>query len=66
MQSFTRSVQILGFLAVLAAGCADEGCPVGFVDLGGTCIDVYSDPGNCGSFGNACPSGQPVVIHKVF
>jgi hypothetical protein len=32
-------------------------CPLPYLACGGTCIDVSSDPENCGRCGNACLSG---------
>lgn len=33
-------------------------CPPGQTDCGGTCVDVQSDPVNCGGCGNYCPTGR--------
>jgi hypothetical protein len=32
------------------------GCDVPLTDCDGTCVDLSSDPANCGKCGNACPS----------
>lgn len=39
---------------------AEHCCPGGWAGLysGNTCAHVLSDPANCGSCGNACPTGQ--------
>lgn len=53
---------VLGIAAVLAA-CggsppAPGACGSGYVDCGGTCVSLESDPANCGTCGAACDSGQ--------
>lgn len=32
-------------------------CPPGLTHCGVLCVDLTTDPGNCGSCGNACPTG---------
>lgn len=36
-------------------------CSAGFAECGGQCIDLESSVDNCGSCGNACPSGESCV-----
>lgn len=36
-------------------------CPTGFTDCAGTCTNTSSDPNNCGSCGNHCPSTASCV-----
>jgi hypothetical protein len=45
-------------LGALLASCGGNDCPEGFFDLGGICVDLSSDPENCGGFGATCPPGQ--------
>lgn len=33
-------------------------CAAGRLDCGGTCVEVQSDPNNCGKCANACPANQ--------
>jgi hypothetical protein len=37
---------------------ADQGCPAGLVDCGGSCVDIRSDVRNCGGCWNECPEGS--------
>ncbi len=39
-------------------------CPVGQIDCFGTCTSVVADSRNCGSCGNACPSGTSCAIGR--
>jgi hypothetical protein len=39
-------------------------CPAGTTGCSGTCVDLTSDNANCGSCGNACPSGNPCTYGK--
>ena len=60
----------LGLLALLAAGwgcgsdddkSSDHGtqaCPQGQQECGGRCVDVATDPSNCGDCGITCSTGQ--------
>lgn len=36
-------------------------CPTGLTECGGTCTNTSSDPNNCGSCGNHCPSTASCV-----
>ncbi len=36
----------------------DEGCPGGFTDCGGVCVDLATDVHNCGWCGNECASSH--------
>jgi hypothetical protein len=38
--------------------CNPSDCPPGWRCCGSGCADIESDPGNCGSCGNRCSSGQ--------
>jgi hypothetical protein len=42
---------------VVDEGCT-PGCAAGTLRCGDRCIDVRSDPANCGACNNACPAGQ--------
>ena len=37
---------------------ADSGCPGGLTDCGGSCVNIATDHGNCGSCGNECDAEQ--------
>jgi hypothetical protein len=54
------SGQCAGGLCVetVAEAPAPAGCPEGQADCGGGCIDVVSDPANCGACGNVCAADQ--------
>jgi Stigma-specific protein, Stig1 len=39
-------------------------CPEGQSGCSGTCVDLNSDNGNCGSCGNVCPSGKPCTYGR--
>jgi hypothetical protein len=39
-------------------------CPAGTTGCSGTCVDLTSDNGNCGTCGNACPSGKPCTYGR--
>ena len=56
-------------VALVAASCAQSsddpspggpggGCQNGQTTCGGACVDLKSDPNNCGDCGNACQSGE--------
>jgi Flp pilus assembly pilin Flp len=40
-------------------------CSAGETDCSGTCVDLTSDPNNCGSCGTVCPPATPVCIGSV-
>ena len=44
------------YIEMLGEGYGTEpcGCNAGYVDCGGTCTDLSSDPNNCSSCGNVC------------
>lgn len=37
-------------------------CERGLVDCGGTCVDVFDDPANCGSCGTGCGTGEQCSV----
>ena len=41
---------------------AEVVCPSGQADCGGGCIDVFSDPANCGFCGNVCAADQQCLL----
>lgn len=45
--------------ALLSAACGDdtEVCPAPLATCGDTCVDLASDPANCGACGSACDDG---------
>ena len=47
-----------GTSATSSAGGTGNSCGAGQADCGAGCIDVLSDPANCGSCGKACPGGS--------
>jgi len=51
-------VVLLASLGFLAAGCGSSSCPSHFKTCGNVCVDVYTDPANCGACGTACAGGQ--------
>ena len=40
-----------------STGSSGVGCEAGDVACGASCVDLETDPGNCGACGVACPSG---------
>ena len=59
-------------LVVLAAACGDGGdgqsCMTGTTDCDGRCVNLRSDPSNCGSCGNVCtepPNAAGACIEEV-
>ena len=38
-------------------------CPVGEIMCGATCTNPQSDPKNCGTCGNVCPSTSPACAN---
>jgi len=51
-----RRLLTLGVVLALA-GCGNESCPSGYIDLGAGCIDMSTDRDNCGGVGIACGPG---------
>lgn len=53
------AVAVLVALAGSVAGCSDEPrCLLPELECGGRCLDVGSDPANCGGCGFACSAGE--------
>jgi hypothetical protein len=51
-----------GMVAASAAGCGNAGivggdCAVGYTQCALTCVDLQTDPANCGACGHVCPAG---------
>ena len=40
-------------------------CPTGRTNCSGTCVDLTSDPNNCGSCGTVCPPATPACIGSI-
>ncbi len=51
-------VVLLASLGALVAGCSSGNCPGHFKTCGNVCVDIYTDPANCGACGNACAAGN--------
>lgn len=51
-------VVLLASLGFLAAGCGGSSCPSHFKTCGKACVDIYTDPANCGACGKACAGGE--------
>ena len=51
-------VVLLASLGFLAVGCGSSSCPSHFKTCGNACVDIYTDPANCGACGTACGGGQ--------
>jgi len=51
-------VVLLASLGFLAMGCGASSCPSHFKTCGGKCVDIYTDPANCGACGTACAGGN--------
>ena len=49
-----RSTLAVMITALFLTSCADEGCPTGFMDLGGICYDLQTDDDHCGDCNTAC------------
>lgn len=46
----------------LGIGCgSDGGCPTGFTECSGECVDTGIDVGNCGGCGTVCDAGEACV-----
>jgi hypothetical protein len=62
-RAFIAFALVLSMAVAVFAGCGEDNyvvggkCATGFTQCGVACIDVQSDPLNCGSCGNVCPSG---------
>jgi hypothetical protein len=54
----TIKISLCFAIALLVAYCGSSECPMGYLDMGGACVDLSSDPDNCGAFGNVCPPGR--------
>jgi hypothetical protein len=51
-------VVLLASLGFLVVGCSSSSCPGHFKTCGNACVDIYTDPANCGACGTACASGN--------
>ncbi len=58
---------LAGGFGALAAACGQDAslvggtCAAGYAQCGNECVDLSTDPGNCGSCGHSCPSGVACV-----
>ena len=54
--------RLLALAALVAAACANpQPCPQPLVECNGRCIDVQSNPSDCGACGSACAAGEVCV-----
>lgn len=66
--SFVASCLVLvGLAGVSVGGCGDDNalvggaCAVPFTECSLQCVDLETDPNNCGRCGNVCQPGEPCV-----
>lgn len=59
MKRFFR-VSLFSLLLALASACGEEAadCPAGESACGDSCVDIFTDPMNCGGCGNLCAAGE--------
>jgi len=61
---FLAGVQTLGFESCQGPTSTTSTtlCGTGATDCGGVCVDLMSDPNNCGSCGNGCTRTTPSCV----